>query len=91
MSRQLALDRIAQHFDSGDFMRDLARRVAIKTESQIPESHPFLRSYLTDEIGPAFEAMGYSIQILDNVTTHRSAHLHPGHGTGQCPGSDAGI
>jgi acetylornithine deacetylase/succinyl-diaminopimelate desuccinylase-like protein len=40
--------------------------VAIKTESQVPESHPFLRSYLTDEISPALEAMGYSIQILDN-------------------------
>ena len=66
MSRQQAIDQITHHFDNGDFMRDLARRVAIKTESQIPESHPNLRSYLTDEIGPAFQAMGYSIEILDN-------------------------
>jgi len=66
MSRQQAIEQITRHFDNGDFMRDLARRVAIKTESQIPESHPYLRSYLTDEIGPAFQAMGYSIEILDN-------------------------
>lgn len=66
MSRQLAIDNITQHFDSGAFMHDLARRVAIKTESQIPESHPFLLTYLTDEIGPALQQMGYDIQILDN-------------------------
>lgn len=66
MSRRQALDSITRHFDSGDFMVDLARRVAVKTESQIPESHPFLRSYLTEEIGPVLTAMGYEIHILDN-------------------------
>ncbi|NBS48374.1 MAG: M20/M25/M40 family metallo-hydrolase, partial [Betaproteobacteria bacterium] len=66
MSRQRALEQIARHFDSGAFMSDLARRVAIKTESQVPESHPFLRSYLTDEIGPVLSQMGYEIQIIDN-------------------------
>ena len=66
MSRQQALESITQHFDSGEFMQDLARRVAFKTESQIPESHPFLRSYLTDEIGPVLQQMGYEIQILEN-------------------------
>ena len=66
MSRQQALESITQHFDNGEFMQDLARRVAIKTESQIPESHPFLRTYLSDEIGPVLEQMGYDIQILDN-------------------------
>ena len=66
MSRQLAIERANQHFDSGEFMQDLARRVAIKTESQIPESHPFLRTYLTDEIGPALQSMGYSLHLLDN-------------------------
>ena len=62
MSRQLAIDNVTQHFESGAFMQDLARRVAIKTESQIPESHPFLRTYLTEEIGPALQEMGYEIQ-----------------------------
>ena len=66
MSRQLAIERANQHFDSGEFMQDLARRVAIKTESQIPESHPFLRTYLTDEIGPVLQSMGYHLHLLDN-------------------------
>ena len=66
MSRQLAIESVSKHFDSGDFMRDLARRVAIKTESQIPESHPFLRTYLTDEVGPTLQLMGYDVQILEN-------------------------
>lgn len=66
MSRQQALESITHHFDSGEFMHDLARRVAIRTESQNPESHPFLRSYLTDEIAPALQPMGYEIHILDN-------------------------
>ncbi len=66
MTRETALAHINQHFDGGAFMNDLARRVAIKTESQIPESHPYLRAYLTDEIGPTLQAMGYVIQILDN-------------------------
>ena len=66
MSREQALARIAQHYDDGGFMADLARRVAFKTESQIPESHPYLRTYLTDEIGPALAAMGYENVILDN-------------------------
>ena len=66
MSRQLAMDTISKHFDSGACMQDLARRVAIKTESQIPESHPFLRAYLVDEIGPTLQHMGYDIQILEN-------------------------
>ena len=66
MSRQLAINNITQHFESGAFMQDLARRVAIKTESQIPESHPFLRTYLTEEIGPTLQQMGYEIQVLDN-------------------------
>ncbi len=66
MSRQQALESITHHFDSGEFMVDLARRVAIKTESQIVESHPFLRSYLTDELAPVLSQMGYEIQILDN-------------------------
>ncbi len=66
MSRQQALDSIAQHFDSGEFMVDLARRVAIRTESQIAESHPFLRTYLSEEVGPVLVQMGYEIHILDN-------------------------
>ena len=35
MSRQDAINCAATYFDSGDFLKDLERRIAIKTESQI--------------------------------------------------------
>lgn len=37
MSRQQAIETIGRHFDNGEFMQDLARRVAFKTESQVPD------------------------------------------------------
>ncbi len=66
MSREQAIASAVSHFDDGSFIADLARRVAIRTESQIPESHPFLRDYLTAEIGPALARMGYENRIIDN-------------------------
>ena len=66
MSRHLALQHIRDHFASGAFMADLARRVAIRTESQVPESRPNLRVYLAQEIGPTLQAIGYTVQIFDN-------------------------
>jgi acetylornithine deacetylase/succinyl-diaminopimelate desuccinylase-like protein len=64
--RDQALARAAQHFDSGDFVRDLARRVAIRTESQDPASGPALHAYLQGEIGPALAALGFAFAIHPN-------------------------
>lgn len=64
--RQAALDGAHRHFDSGDFLRDLARRVAIRTESQDPASGPALRSYLADEIGPSLAELGFAYSLFDN-------------------------
>jgi acetylornithine deacetylase/succinyl-diaminopimelate desuccinylase-like protein len=66
MTRDAAIARAARHFDDGGFLADLARRVAFRTESQVPASFPELRRYLEEEIGPALEAMGYRTQIFDN-------------------------
>jgi acetylornithine deacetylase/succinyl-diaminopimelate desuccinylase-like protein len=68
MSRAAVLARIREHFDRGDFLADLSRRVAIRTESQIPESRPNLLVYLRDEIAPALRAMDYVVEIFDNPT-----------------------
>ena len=38
MSRQPAIDNAAVYFDSGEFQRILARRVACASESQEPDS-----------------------------------------------------
>ena len=66
MSRESALRRAARHFDDGAFIADLARRVAIRTESQVAQSRPFLSDYLTNEIRPAFERMGFAVEICAN-------------------------
>ncbi|HEX2825951.1 MAG TPA: M20 family metallopeptidase [Burkholderiales bacterium] len=66
MSREAAVSRATRHFDQGEFIEDLARRVAIHTESQVPESRRHLDTYLKDEIAPAFERMGFTVDILPN-------------------------
>jgi len=66
MTRESAISRATRHFDEGKFIADLARRVAIRTESQIPESRPYMDVYLKDEIAPAFERMGFKSEILPN-------------------------
>ena len=66
MRREHALALAAQHFDSGDFARDLARRVALRTESQDPASGPALQAYLAEEIGPSLAALGFRFTIHPN-------------------------
>ena len=66
MNRDAALAQARQHFDGGDFLRELARRVAIRTESQNSASGPLLASYLNDEIAPALAALGCQVQVHAN-------------------------
>jgi acetylornithine deacetylase/succinyl-diaminopimelate desuccinylase-like protein len=66
MSRQDAIANAARYFDSGAFRADLARRVAIPTESQGGGKLDVLRAYLTDEIVPAVEKLGFTARIFDN-------------------------
>ena len=66
MSRNEAISRIESYFDNGAFKTDLARRVAIRTESPIPKSRPQLYRYLIDEISPYLEAMGFNCEVFDN-------------------------
>ena len=66
MTRESAISRATRHFEEGRFIEDLARRVAIRTESQVPESRPYMDVYLKQEIAPAFERMGFKVDILPN-------------------------
>ncbi|MGL4440090.1 MAG: M20 family metallopeptidase [Bosea sp. (in: a-proteobacteria)] len=63
-SRAAAISAATTHFDDGSFRADLARRIAIPTESQSPDSGPTLDDYITQEMIPAFAAMGFSCQVL---------------------------
>lgn len=62
---QTAIARAHTSFDSGEFRDILARRIAMRTESQDPDCGAILRKYLEHEIGPSFEAMGFSWRILE--------------------------
>jgi acetylornithine deacetylase/succinyl-diaminopimelate desuccinylase-like protein len=66
MSREAAVAAATAYFDDGGYETDLARRVAIPTESQNPERAEMLNLYLTGEMLPAFEKMGFRCQILPN-------------------------
>lgn len=66
MTRESAVSRATRHFDEGRFIEDLARRVAIRTESQVPASRPYMDVYLKQEIAPVFERMGFKVDILPN-------------------------
>src|SRR3954471_18721380 len=66
MTRETAISRATRHFDDGEFIADLARRVAYRTESQVPESRPHLREYLALELAPAFERLGFKVEIFEN-------------------------
>ncbi len=66
MSRTDAVARAARHFDSGGFAAELARRVAIPTESQNPARAAELERYLKDEIAPGLTAIGCECRLVPN-------------------------
>lgn len=64
MSREDAIRRAESHFDSGDFQRDLARRVAMPTESQNPDRAGVLQQYLDEEMIPELEPLGFACEVV---------------------------
>ncbi len=66
MSRTEAITAIESYFDNGGFAADLARRVAIPTESQNPERGAALNAYLGEEMRPWLERHGFGCTILPN-------------------------
>ena len=86
MSREAAIRRAEAYFDSGGFEADLARRVAIPTESQNPDRAGELKRYLDAEIVPALEALGFRCRLLTHEKARgpflaaeriEAAHGHP--------------
>ncbi len=64
--RAQALDHAARHFDSGEFLRTLAARVAVKSCSQEPDKAGELRAYLDAQLTPALQAMGFDCAVHPN-------------------------
>ncbi len=65
-SRTEAIQRAETYFDNGAFLSDLARLIAIPTESQERHQKPQLMRYLKEEIRPLLERLGFKTHIFEN-------------------------
>ena len=65
-SRAAALAAAAAYFDGGGFARDLARRVAIRSESQDAAQAASLRAYVEGEMSASLAALGFTCSLHDN-------------------------
>jgi acetylornithine deacetylase/succinyl-diaminopimelate desuccinylase-like protein len=65
-ARASVLAAAAATFDDGTFRSDLARRVAMPTESENPQRADTLRAYLSDEIASSLAALGIASALYDN-------------------------
>jgi acetylornithine deacetylase/succinyl-diaminopimelate desuccinylase-like protein len=75
MSRADVIHDIERYFDEGGFAADLARRVAIPTESQNPARGPELLAYLEQEMRPSLERMGMACTVLQNPVAGGGPYL----------------
>jgi len=84
VTREIAIHHAAGLYDSGIFLRELRRRVGLRTESQEADSGPLLRAYLAEEITPALTELGFTCRMVDNPVPGAGpflvAHRHEGDG-----------
>jgi acetylornithine deacetylase/succinyl-diaminopimelate desuccinylase-like protein len=66
LDRATAINRASAMATNGQFLDILRGRVAVPTESQNADRLPDLYRYLTDQIAPALEPLGFTCRILDN-------------------------
>src|SRR6478672_268936 len=65
-SRMTAIAAATTWFDGGALLADLRRRVGYRTESQSAHSADALARYLSEEIQPSVERMGFRTAIWPN-------------------------
>jgi acetylornithine deacetylase/succinyl-diaminopimelate desuccinylase-like protein len=75
MSRGQAISAAERYFDEGRFLADLARRVAIPTESQNPARAAALADYLETEMAESLEHMGFSCSLVPNPSGQHGPFL----------------
>ena len=74
-TREAAIQSIEKYFDTGRFLEDLGRRVAIPTESQNPERADALQAYLQDEMCASLERLGFQCRVHPNSAAGRGPFL----------------
>ncbi len=68
MTRTEAIAGAHQHLHSGEFLRELDRRVAYQTESQNPGRSDVLRAYLEQELQPVFSELDFASRLILSPT-----------------------
>lgn len=79
MTRNDAITRARHALKSGEFLGELDRRVAYRTESLNPERKNELYAYLRDELTPSLHALGFTSRIVDSPSGKSPfliAHYH---------------
>ncbi|WP_340108981.1 M20 family metallopeptidase [Pikeienuella sp. HZG-20] len=66
-SREGAIQRASDWFDSGAFQSELSRLVAYETESQNPAQKAELSRYLDEAMAPRLKAMGFELSRHENT------------------------
>ncbi|SMR99295.1 hypothetical protein VIM7927_00520 [Vibrio mangrovi] len=66
MTREQAIEKVSEYYHRGQFIHELSQRVAIRSESQIPDGYPALAQYLTEQVIPYLCEMGFQCDILPN-------------------------
>lgn len=76
MTRTAAIETARAYFDRGDYVRDVARRVAFRTESQEEGREAEMLGYLTRELQPTLEGMGFACRVLGNPVLGKGPFLY---------------
>lgn len=66
MSRESAVENAEHHFDDGEFIVDLSRRIAIPSSSQEENRTDALRAYVEEEMRGTLEPLGYVCTVVEN-------------------------
>jgi acetylornithine deacetylase/succinyl-diaminopimelate desuccinylase-like protein len=66
MSRSDAIARARLQLQSGEFLAELGRRVAYRTESQNAERGEALRAYLEEELQPSFAKLDFETRLIES-------------------------
>ncbi|WP_445500343.1 M20 family metallopeptidase [Microvirga sp. G4-2] len=64
MSREAAIAKAEAYFESGALKADLARLIAMPTESQNPDRAEVLTAYIESEMRPLLEGLGFTCKTL---------------------------
>jgi acetylornithine deacetylase/succinyl-diaminopimelate desuccinylase-like protein len=67
-TRADAIEKVRQHLHSGEFLKELDKRVAYQTESQNPGRDGALRAYLEENLQPAFSELDFTTRLIESPT-----------------------